>query len=367
VNKLKSLSASKWEDMERYKILAGILALKDQFTVPELAKFSGVNDNTTRTVIGRNMDLVEACGHKETGRKGGKLVKYRLKPSKVEELRADLKKRFEALNVPFAAQSKSKTAPSVPLGLLAAEDALLRLKSAADNEQKEHLLQLAEIGLQEGKSHLETGGMAPELQALVKTHINFLETLKDRDSSELNHTEWFKDHEKLRTIAAEFEKLGDLEHSTLALQKAADIISTISNDPKSKPYAQPFNDEILLIEGDGSSDLTEMVKNAFQEPSKVSIMKFFEDALEGFIRTSTASVHRGAVILVNSQNGMAKHTFRQVAKHAGAFKRLLILDTGSDEVLRNEAYQASADYIDRADSLNPASLRGAMGSFKKIS
>lgn len=115
---------------ERYKVLSAILALKE-FTVPEVANFSGVKGNTVRTVLAREPNLLDEVGKDHTGSRGGRFTRYRLKEREVEGLTGELSKVYLALQKGVIAgprvggkQVSSHYEP--PLRVLAAEDALIR-------------------------------------------------------------------------------------------------------------------------------------------------------------------------------------------------------------------------------------------------
>src|SRR5215471_15781702 len=111
--------------LERYKTLGAMLAL-GEFSVPELATLAGVGEPTVRTALQREAVYVERIGTEPTGRRGGQRGRWRLRPEKREVLRSQLRE-FEQLGVgPWLEEYKEREGP-VPAGILAAENALLRL------------------------------------------------------------------------------------------------------------------------------------------------------------------------------------------------------------------------------------------------
>ncbi|MDR4469540.1 MAG: sigma-54 dependent transcriptional regulator [Nitrospira sp.] len=209
--------------MKRYKVLAGMLALKDEFTIADLARFSGVSYRTVSTVVSFSSDVVETRGYKETGRQGGKLIVYRVRPNRIERLRNMLSKQFENINRSPGMETAQSVYQGVPLGLLAAEDALLRLPRNADSKQEAHLLQIVDIGLREANDCLQTEKMTAEFEAKLKNHVNFVTTL--RDHSGADSSDWCQDYRKFMDIATTFSKFGESKYSVLALRKAAEIES----------------------------------------------------------------------------------------------------------------------------------------------
>src|SRR5262245_34848718 len=126
---------------ERYKVLGAIVALRE-FTVEDIANKTGVKQNTVSTILARERGFLEKIADEKTGRRGGPRKRYRIKPEFAESLHSELKE-LDALATMRPLQTEPKS-PSVPLGLLAAEDTLLfRYTNADDREEKQRLLRLA--------------------------------------------------------------------------------------------------------------------------------------------------------------------------------------------------------------------------------
>jgi mycothiol system anti-sigma-R factor len=132
--------------LERYKTLGAMLAL-GEFTVADLAVLSGVGEPTVRTILRRDAEYIEQLGSEPTGRPGGQPVRWRLRSDARERLRGQLGE-LERLGIgPWLGESHSP-AGTLPPGLVAAEDVLLRLVPAApDFEERAELLQLARAQL----------------------------------------------------------------------------------------------------------------------------------------------------------------------------------------------------------------------------
>lgn len=142
---------------ERYKVLAAIIALAD-FTVDDIAGATGVKPNTVSTILARERRLLEKIADEKTGRRGGKRKRYRIKPESAEILRSELAELYRNLPVPDnlarlrTAQNEPKP-PTIPLGLLAAEDTLLfRYPISAESEEKQRILNLAKLDYRKGLS-----------------------------------------------------------------------------------------------------------------------------------------------------------------------------------------------------------------------
>ena len=67
---------------EQIKILNAMLAL-DDFTVEDLSKFADVKPKTVYTVLDRRRLLLKDPAIMKTGRRGGRPVRYSLRPAAV--------------------------------------------------------------------------------------------------------------------------------------------------------------------------------------------------------------------------------------------------------------------------------------------
>ena len=132
--------------LERYKTLGGVLAL-DEFSVSELAELSGVRESTVRTILRREGAFVEQIGTQSTGRRGGRPLRWRLRPAAREQLRAQLRE-LEQLGVGPWLVDQYDNADAPRAGIIAAEDVLLRLASTdVESAKRSELVKLAEAHL----------------------------------------------------------------------------------------------------------------------------------------------------------------------------------------------------------------------------
>jgi len=124
----------------RYRVLNAILALRE-FTVADLARYSGVKDNTVRTVLGRDSRFVERDGTQAQRRRGGQPIQYRLRPDTENDLVAILRELegFGANLPPLIADQEDP----VMLSLIAAEDILIRQLPQACPTDRAELVDLA--------------------------------------------------------------------------------------------------------------------------------------------------------------------------------------------------------------------------------
>jgi hypothetical protein len=126
--------------LSRYRVLNAILALRE-FTVADLARYSGVKDTTVRTVLGRDSRYIERAGTQTRGRRGGQPIQYRLQPGAEDSLVAILRELegFGANLPPLVADEEDPTM----LSLIAAEDVLIRQLPRACTGDRAGLVSLA--------------------------------------------------------------------------------------------------------------------------------------------------------------------------------------------------------------------------------
>lgn len=123
------------------KISRWLLNRSDRsFTIREAAEDADVNTMTLRSFIERRRHLFEIAGRDETGRPGGQPVRYRMRPTGLEELRVWVE--------PSTDEASKEALPS---GLLAALDELITNFPKANSEtDREETLEIARRNLAEG-------------------------------------------------------------------------------------------------------------------------------------------------------------------------------------------------------------------------
>ena len=107
-----------------------------------LAQLSGVSIDTVRTVVHREMSLLERIGwtnQPKLRRRGGRYLRYRVKEDAIQSLKNKVNDLFKEVPRsdfhPIIAND-----PQVPVRVLAAEDALLRLFPMAATHPRSNTL-----------------------------------------------------------------------------------------------------------------------------------------------------------------------------------------------------------------------------------
>jgi hypothetical protein len=127
--------------LHRYRVLGAILALRE-FTIADLAHYTGVKETTVRTILNREARYVERAGTQARGRRGGQPIKYRMCADAEQDLVRILREVEAVGAAPGGAGSADADDPST-LSLVAAEDILLRQLPLSMPPDRGRLLDLA--------------------------------------------------------------------------------------------------------------------------------------------------------------------------------------------------------------------------------
>jgi hypothetical protein len=289
---------------ESLKVFNGMLALKE-FTIPELSRFSGVNQGTVTAIISRHKDWIEQMCRVETGMPGGQPWRYRLRTegaAAISERIAKLQKVVTAS--PFPAGTPAPYVP--PLGLRAAADTLDRLfPAAADEDERQLLLSSAQLDVQ---------------TALAETVPTSPHYSKIRDE-----------------VQAMLRRIDEL--ASPRERPAAPKVQICLSPDLEKHDAYEF------LKPDG------LIHNAFDKHGEV-LMGTFANA-----RNEMPPAVDAIILIVDSSSSKSKRASATIeqAKHlcAEANKPLLVLDVNHDSELRNRTYGPNAKYQGFAAGLAP--------------
>src|SRR5262245_18999028 len=137
-----------------YKVLSAMLAL-GQFTMEELARYARVGLATARTVRAHSGQYLEEVTRAPTGRRGGQLRVFRVRPDQRAALRAAVDERFSSLGGAAAKVAHARSRAHL-LGLLADQDLLLvRFPRTTDEEERRELFKLAVRSFEQGRAAWE--------------------------------------------------------------------------------------------------------------------------------------------------------------------------------------------------------------------
>jgi hypothetical protein len=140
---------------ENYKVLSAFLALKE-FTVSDVQRLSTAKLTTIRTVLSRSREYLERVGQDKSSLRGGRFLRYRVKPGKIPSLRARLEQDLGEI-IRFAPRGDTATQLKAPLELLTAEDALtVRFSEVTSFGDRMDLLRIARIDLEGARASLKT-------------------------------------------------------------------------------------------------------------------------------------------------------------------------------------------------------------------
>jgi hypothetical protein len=293
---------------EKFKVLSAMVAL-DDFTPHELARFSGVKISTVRTVVARNGRFLEDLGQIETGRRGGQPTRSRLTPEGRATIRKELDETYAAITSPAAKnanpirsalnyllgdspETRVETAPELsadaplPLGLVAANDTLKRLESAATPGEQTRILQLAERQVRSARNVAAGGPAQQRLRAAIDSKLAEIEQRRialshGKSSGALKPLEKFRlltrtacpphDTTQRLQIWTDATAVGTPElqmrvKDALAGGGAEILVSAVPPDPASAP---PIKDALILIVDSSRPEATKHFRNAYDACLKV--------------------------------------------------------------------------------------------------
>ncbi len=155
------------------------MAALDDFTVPELARFSEAKERTVRSVLERHANLYEEVGKERTGRRGGSYIRYRLTDAgddAVRKLLGELERRAEII-------AMDGSSDQLPDELIAAEHTVLtEIPAAGGEDERARLLALARSSLES----LQRDARSRPMPALVDGHLRILSFLVRLTERELD-------------------------------------------------------------------------------------------------------------------------------------------------------------------------------------
>ena len=238
--------------LEGYKVLNALRNLgEESFMVSEVVSRTGVKEATVRTVFGREKGLVVEDGRVETGRRGAKPKRFKLRAGAGPALAERL---AEIESVGATSPDDGHAERALPSALLAAEATLLAT-GARDAAQVEHETTIGWLGFDTGTRALEansddeSGRLAMHL-ATVKALLGLIELERaDADESPIPDEQL----EAARMLFAGVQQL-DLDPE---LRRALDV--RLEQSPVGHRLAPPVVD--VTFADDAADEIAVLVMN----------------------------------------------------------------------------------------------------------
>jgi hypothetical protein len=180
--------------LQQYKVF-NAMQEQQEFTAHDLAEATGVNIQSIYSILRRNPDKVVQIESIDTGCRGGKIKKYKIKPEFAQEIREQLNMIFNEIPVVSILPSDSEQPVDVPVGLEYAEDIYLRriphAEEANDVNEFRRLHKLANRSLQTASHEFEEikGTQLNDQPALdeIESRFHNIESLNRSYERKLNY------------------------------------------------------------------------------------------------------------------------------------------------------------------------------------
>jgi len=297
--------------IQRFKVLGAMLALRE-FTVADLAHFSGVKLDTVRSVVSRNKSYLESGGRKKSDRPGGRFDMLRVRPDEIPTLRSTLREQFAKLRgIGWRVESlpdRFPAADTIALGVLAAEDTLVRrLPQEEGLEGKQSLLESARISLSGAHADAErllSAVTDPEEAKKIEIHLRATENLIKFSTAELElPQDWLRKRFVRSAVMASLCAAADLLKDAVELARLGEIADAIAIYERVNPVVQDAMVHMMrTVEADEvSEEAAPGAVDAAQTVPDEGVVELVPESswstvqLTGF---KTASVHGDVVELV---------------------------------------------------------------------
>lgn len=357
-----------------YRVLGAALSL-GEFTVPALARFSGVNDNTVWSVVRRHATLFVASGETEsTGARGGQPRKYCLTDAQRQEIRKRLHMLYKELT-PIVEESTQAGAGNIPAGLLVAEDIYLRKLLPAAGVEKKTLLKLAHASARSGVKEAERllrSVRAPEQSNALRLHLCAVDTLRHlwhefegpHPAPELIDTEI---DSRLSDLADQFSVVGDTARAYLIVKlrehrlgaatvEAAERWNSVRQKITAGVYSGtspwvPLHHTAVLLDAIPKKDkLTPHVQDILGRYMELNVVEVEPKRIGRALPPLPTTPEAGCYFLTyDSRQAAYRPLVREASLRYGS--RLIVFDVSYDSKLRDEVYTANGCYLHDASNL----------------
>jgi len=117
--------------LDRYKFLCALLVLGEEFTVEDVIRFAKLPKTTVATFLNRESRFVERVGSIRTGRRGGQIAQYRVRPDQL----GSLEREADQLQ-PNTVSATKGTESNLAATLIVADDTINRLSGNMSSEER---------------------------------------------------------------------------------------------------------------------------------------------------------------------------------------------------------------------------------------
>lgn len=335
---------------ERYKVLGAMLAF-EEFTVRDLADLSGVKEATVRTVLNRSANLLETLGKSDSEGRGGRFIRYRLRPEEAAKPRSEIEALYQRL--PLVPNPGPRAEP--PLGLLAAEDALLRLFPQETSEaEKARALELAETAYKSGRREIER--LQSDLSTLdfarLGAHLQAVQSLMELSRAEITYPAGELPQEAvdslaedLVTVACELSRSDEKVLFESILERAVSF---------RKAYLRP---EYVLVDAiqDREAPLMGRIHSVLEEHGfPVRTVPAHLKECKRVMESSGAG--KGSYVVVAAVDSDRLTRFDEVRDVLTICSRTNVLDAGLDRRIWSEAVKSQSTYVGKAAEMDAEAL-----------
>jgi hypothetical protein len=384
--------------LERYRTLGAMLALRE-FTVADLALYSGVKESTVRTILARESQYVQRTLAVPSGKPGGQPLAYKLR-SNAEQNLTEVLRELEAIGAkpPVADRSTGDGAGSPPAALIAAEDILLRqLPQCRTQAERDQLVELAAADYEDAR--LEVNRSKPQVPTLavpgqdreIAAHMQVVDLLLRFSSTERSvlapslspdqtQEEYRLDDNPVTStqFADDLKNLHDDLHRLLTdmpeLQDKRllpDLFDRVGTSPlghslwrdtdTSEAFPSP---RVLLlgIGGEATANVTRFVKDVLRSRNVSFFEQVSEDA-NALSHTPNQEPRECTAFLLTVRAGdeVGREALAHASEMYGALRRFVVIGDRYDDDLSNHVNALQGRYLS-FQGLQPPGLMGALGA-----
>jgi hypothetical protein len=322
--------------LAKYRVLSAMLSF-EEFTLDDLSRFSGVKITTVRTILDRHRNRLQPLGAVETGKRGGRLLRYRLTKSGSATTREELAELYESIVASgIRGNEPASDAALLPLGLRTADDTVNRLVPAASSDQERlALLEIAENEAQSALHELPTDpGRVEEIRRGIDEMVHSVQAQRQQIHAQ-------RDEKILRDTlkVTKPSRLGFL------VNLGSLFANRVEPHMRSRPKLQLWTAHASV------AALSSRIAMNLEPNADVIVAAQpsygYSNALHGDL----------VILVVDSGEANARAMFLQsVVICRGASMRLFVFDSGYDAVFRNSVLEHAEGYCPDVGSLSSLAI-----------